>query len=272
MANTGRLSKSAQKHIRDHAGRQSDKEMAKFLGKTEGAIRKYRTEKLGLGDDVGADKTDEIYILNELHADKLWPITKKRFANNDELMFFEIKWVNYNKQMGGDVWPTEKSQVEQMIFHEILLNRLMVQHADIRKNINQLQKLIDAESKKDLNDRNEDRIYKCISDRIAAEGLDSDTHKKINDAQQRLDVLSKSLKATRDQRVTTLKESGKGIMGLMQKLVDPVFREEEGFEMAIIAEAVKRERKRLAEYHEFADGEVDRPFLDSSTVREDDGI
>jgi len=269
MANTGRLSKYAQKYIQDHAGRESDKEIAKVIGKTEGAVHRFRTEKLGIGDDVGADKTDEIYIINELHSDKLWPITKRRFAGDDEAMFFEVKWIKYIKQMGGDVWPTEKSQVEQMIFHEILLNRLMVQHADIRKNINQLQKLIDTESKKDPNDRNEDRIYKCISDRIAAEGLDSDTHKKINDAQQRLDVLSKSLKATRDQRVTTLKESGKGIMGLMQKLIDPAFREEEGFEMAIIAEAVKRERKRLAEYHEFADGEVCQPLLSSETVKED---
>ena len=52
----------------------------------------------------------------------------------------------------------------------------------------------------------------------------------------------------------------------MRELDELEARETEGFDMAVQAIAAEKARERLSDFHEYEDGEVDQPLLNSDTV------
>ena len=76
----------------------------------------------------------------------------------------------------------------------------------------------------------------------------------------------KDLKGTREQRKRVADDAKTNFSMWMRQLDELETREAEGFDMAVQAIAADKARKRLSEFHEYEDGEVDQPLLNSETV------
>ena len=88
--------------------------------------------------------------------------------------------------------------------------------------------------------------------------------KLLNEQQK----ISKDLKATREQRIKRIEDGKSSWIGLIRMLEDEEIREKEGREMEIMNMSVEQQIKKLSEYHEYQDGEVDTPLLTPETVQD----
>ena len=71
----------------------------------------------------------------------------------------------------------------------------------------------------------------------------------------------KDLKATRNERLKTVEESGKDIFALIKLLDEQKLRETEGRMTGLVYEAAKTKEGQMRQEMVFADGEVDRAWL-----------
>ena len=81
--------------------------------------------------------------------------------------------------------------------------------------------------------------------------------------------MHKDLKTTRDQRLKIIEDSKKTYADLIKLLDDESTRVNFGQEMEIRRIAKDKEYFKLAQYHDFMDGMVDRPILNAETVMQD---
>ena len=78
----------------------------------------------------------------------------------------------------------------------------------------------------------------------------------------------KDLKATREQRIEKLENNKQTLASLVNKILrDPDFYEQEGKALEKMRMAMEQEKERLSDYHEYADGTVDQPFLTPETIK-----
>lgn len=78
----------------------------------------------------------------------------------------------------------------------------------------------------------------------------------------------KDLKATREQRIEKLENNKQTLSSLVNKILrDPDFYEQEGKALEKMRMAMEQEKERLSDYHTYADGGVDIPFLTPDTVK-----
>jgi len=105
---------------------------------------------------------------------------------------------------------------------------------------------------------------------LEGKGITTGTdHQRLTDRLYTLENEIISIQLNQEMMKKQLKKCGT-LGELLSKLKDDKWREEAGFEMAIIAEAVKRLKEKWGEFHEFADGEVDRILISDETVDDED--
>ena len=80
----------------------------------------------------------------------------------------------------------------------------------------------------------------------------------------------KDLKGTREQRKRVADDAKTNFSMWMRELDTLEMKEREGFDLMVQAAAADKAEERLGDYHRFEDGEVDRPLLNSETVKDDD--
>ena len=83
------------------------------------------------------------------------------------------------------------------------------------------------------------------------------------------DIATK-LKASRDQRKNINEDAHHTWPAYLRMLEDPKQREVIGRETELRKLAADKAVTRLAKWHKFEDGEVDQPFLNASTVQDDE--
>lgn len=254
--------------IADNAGLMDDAQIAAEICKTEKMVTKFRVEKLGKGADITHTQSLAAKIRSALYAEPQWPLYQTLYTDK-EILYFENKWVEYFTQFRDDVWATEKTQIVNMIDLEISKIRVSKEEMTFVQELNEIQHEINRQMEHEIEFRDDNLLTGYISQKIAL-GLALRSSREIkNVLLGRISEIVKQLKGTRDQRIAHLEKAGVGFMGLLQKMVDPKFRNEEGKEMELIRRAVALEKRRLGEYHEYEDGSVDRPLLSDATVKGD---
>lgn len=266
MASAGRLSNKHKKFIADNAGMMTDDEIAKEIGKTEAMVTKYRVFTLGKGDDLTDSQSFAAKIRCALHAEPHWPLYQSLYTA-PEIIYFENKWVEYFTQFRDDVWATEKMQIVNMIDLEISKMRVSKEEKTFITEIAAVQHEINRQLEHPIEIRDNNLLSDCMGQKISLGLALKNSRDEKNGLLMRIDAIVKMLKGTRDQRIAYLEKAGAGFMGLLSRMVDPKFRDEEGREMELIRRAVAMEKRRLGEYHEYEDGSIDRPLLSDATIK-----
>lgn len=266
----GQLSLEEEQYIRDHVSVLPVQQIAENLNRTIKPVERYITEsKIGLKSKD--EQENDTTLRQKLHAKTFWiEITKQFDKSTGELQYFEDTWIGLVKQFREDVLPAEELQIKQFITIDILINRSMKERKRHIADTEKLQDEVDKEYKLPEDVRDTAKLVNLETQlsfaRNSIANYTNEYTKLLNEQQK----ISKDLKATREQRIKRIEDGKSSWIGLIRMLEDEEIREKEGREMEIMAMAVDKNKKLLAEYHNYADDSVDSPLLTPETVLEKD--
>ena len=265
----GQLSLYEMQFIRDNFTALSVKEISEQLNRSEKPIQRYVIENRLL--DSPEEKNEDQNLRRKLHSKTFWPEIKRQFdTETGELQYFEDTWVGLIKQFREDVLPAEELQIKQFITIDILINRSMKERKRHIEETQKLQRLVDKEYDKPEDTRDIPKLSNLETQlNFARNSISNYTNEytKLLGEQQKI---SKDLKATREQRIKRIEDGKSSWAGLIRMLEDETIREKQGREMEILALATDKFLDAMSEYHEYQDGEVDKPFLTPETVLKED--
>lgn len=234
-------------------------EIATTLGRSVEVIRR-RIYQMAIETPV----SEELFVI--LRGKNYYREIKKQFTS-EELVFFELQWMDYYNQFNQDVTHTEEMQMVELIRTEILINRAMKIRMDSEGAIASLTKLINVELSrpKDQQDINAISIYQQqIGSIMGAQSASISEHDKLVTKKEKY---LREIKGTREQR-KKVADDAKQNFTMWLKLIDNLAVQEiEGHNIAVHAKAAEKAKERLSELHEYEDGEVDYPILNHETLK-----
>ena len=261
----GKLSKDEMNFIRQNCFDLSLEEIANTLNRTVKPVQKFiDKENLKM-----RNMTDVEHLLVGLRDRYYYKELRKQFQDT-ELIFFEHQWVDYFRQFSEDVTHTEEMEILEVIRTEVLINRGMEDRQEALKNIARLNKLIEDEMEKPAITRDTQALANFqtqLGAAIASKSAYINEHEKLLTKKERL---LKDLKGTREQRKRNADDAKTNFTSWLRQLDDKKNREEEGFDMEVQRVAADKAMERLSEYHEYEDGIVDQPILNSDTLIKDE--
>lgn len=268
--------------IEQNANSMTDDEIAKHIGRAAVTVVKYRKragidkpsgkvtkadKKTYIFDDMD-DASKRAYIQTELENSSDYIKLKDGIFSPIELKAYTDAYVNYVMQFKSDLKATEYTQVRQVCRYEILMDRNLLDKKDAIKQVSEMEAEVAAERKNIPPDftlinmlQTNIEIIKEANTKRAKEYLDYGKEHK---------AILKDLKATRDQRIQKIEDTKTNFFDLLKSLMDYETQIQESREMELARMAMAQETDKLSEYHEYVDGEVDKPILNEHTVGEDD--
>ena len=199
--------------------------------------------------------------ISQLRLKHFWPTIKKSLLN-EEIGAFENSWAALSSQFSHQgVTATDEIMMKDVIIEDILLHRALEQKKNILQEIKANEKLLAEERNKDREDRDTDFMTNALRTIVQLRGTSEAYTKEINEIKKTKDSKFKDLKATRNERLKTVEESGKNIFALIKFLDEQEMRETEGRMTGLVYEAAKKKEGQMKQEMVFADKEVDSPWL-----------
>lgn len=265
---SGTMSKDEKDYIRKFMGLKSDAEIGKILNRAEVQIERYRKQILEESADISLKATERTKWIEELHRDTEWDNIKKQFTK-EELITFENSYAEMMFQF-KEVYYTEKEQIFSYITTKIKLIRHNIEVIKSQKDIERMERLLEdtydkAEYDKD-NKSMKELLISLEQQLAAAKNASFAKTKEYKELSAQAESILGKLKATREQRIKKVEDSKHNIIGLLKFLDDQENRKALGIELLLADAAAEQEKKRLTEYHTYADGTVDRPILLPETI------
>lgn len=268
----GKLTKKDKQYIQDYHKIRDVKDIALHLKRYEMTVRDY------INTLVAPDPTSIPTNLNDfdnniasfsLRQKPEWLQISNQF-DPDELKHFEHKYNELVAQFDNDVTATEDMQIIHLIKLELLTNRILVDIRKLEKDQRRIRKNLAAF--RSIGNLTETDIERISGLEESLSSLISIAHGKNKEYIQ-LDAeyvkQMREMKGTREQRLKNIEERKENWMALMKAVQDKDFIEQEGSMLAKIQKAVDNERKRLTDYHQYGDNQLDQPILSAETIKDD---
>lgn len=260
---TGRLSKDEQRIIARLAPSATPEDIAKELDRSVESVENYMKKELKVG--LSAVET----AAYELEDRPYWIELEGQFTPH-ELELFKYHWAKIISQFKDDVFPTEEIQVVDVIKLELLMNRCLKTSKDNMLLLNETEQDLarERELEPELRDIDAMQGYQrtIASLRAAQESLNKD----YRELQTKKATMLREIKGTREQRIKRLEDSKQSFTAWVASLMqDSDLLKSYGIEMEKMRLAMEKEKERLSDFHKFEDGDVDQPFLNSETVKDD---
>jgi hypothetical protein len=262
----GRLSNQEMDYIRKNIKVKGSEEISVALGRAEETIIDFaKKEGLTFVGHTPELSTIENKISKELRESPQWEMLKDELQVK-ELDLFIRQYAKVMAQFSHDgVLPTEETQVFQLIKFEILIHRNLRatkrSHADIKRIETQLSKLFVENQEQQMSDNDKTYAIKMEEQLLSLRGGQQAKSAELIKLSEKHADLLKSLKSSRDQRISKLENSNKNVLSLLKDMQNKEFRDREGKQTTLVNMAAQKERVRLSQPHKFADGTVDRPLL-----------
>lgn len=260
----GKLSLQEMAYIKQNCFDLSLEEIANTINRHVEPVRKYIDQQ----NLKARDLTDDEHLLSTLRARYYYKQLQKQFSDS-EIIFFEHNFIDYFKQFNEDVSHSEEMQIIEVIRTEVLINRSMEDRRTIMDSIQTLEQLIDEEMDQPADDRDGQVLasYQAqLGAMIGSKSAYINEHEKLVTKKEKY---LKDLKATREQRKRIADDAKTNFIMWLRELDDLETREREGYDMEVQSRATDKARNKLTELHEYEDGIVDQPLLNSDTLIEE---
>lgn len=263
----GKLSNKEMDFIRQNCFNLPLEEIAETLNRTVTPIQKFiDKENLKM-----RNMTDDEHLLVQLRGRYYYKELQKQFTDA-ELIFFEHQNIDYFRQFSEDVTHTEEMEILEVIRTEVLINRGMEDRQEVIQNINRLNNMIDTELEKPMAMQDTVALASFqtqLGAAISSKSAYINEHEKLLTKKERL---LKDLKGTREQRKRNADDAKTNFSAWLRQLDDDKTRKDESFDMEVHRVAADKATERLAELHQYEDGLVDQPILNSDTLLEEEEI
>lgn len=242
-------------------------EIASNLDRDPSSVKDWVERNIGFS----SKQKKEAAVANELKTRPYYRELKRQFSE-EELEMFEFHFKKMWSQFKDDVFHTEEMQIIDTIKLEILMSRILTSQ---RANENQIEiysGMVRQEKEVAVDQRDNELIFELERQVAVLRASQETLSKDYKDLQARKGTMLKDLKGTREQRIKAIEDSKETFASLVKQIAtDEDFRVKIGLEMEKMRLAVEKEKERLAEYHTYEDGAVDRPFLTEETYNWDGG-
>jgi len=260
----GRLSKSDWEYIEANAERLSPEKIAENLDRNLESVEKYLKK---LGKSFNKHEAFAVQAEYDIKSRPYWKELKAQFSD-EELDLFLYHWKQTIAQFRKDVLATEELQIIDTIKLEILMNRALREQQESMERVRILEAEIDLEKARDSDQQDKEMIFNLERQIASLRAAKESLSREFKDLQTKKASMYKDLKATREQRIEKLENNKQTLSSLVNKILrDPDFYEQEGKALEKMRMAMEKERERLSDYHEYADGTVDQPFLTPETIK-----
>ena len=260
----GRLSKSDWEYIEANAERLSPEKIAENLDRNLESVEKYLKK---LGKSFNKHEAFAVQAEYDIKSRPYWKELKAQFSD-EELDLFLYHWKQTIAQFRKDVLATEELQIIDTIKLEILMNRALREQQESMERVRVLEAEIDIEKARDSDQQDKEMIFNLERQIASLRAAKESLSREFKDLQTKKASMYKDLKATREQRIEKLENNKQTLSSLVNKILrDPDFYEQEGKALEKMRMAMEKERERLSDYHQYADGTVDQPFLTPETIK-----
>ena len=260
----GRLSKSDWDYIDANAENLSPEKIAENLGRTVESVEKYLKK---LGKSFNKHEAFAVQAEYDIKSRPYWKELKAQFSD-DELELFLYHWKQIIAQFRKDVLATEELQIVDTIKLEVLMNRALREQQESMERVRALDAEIELEKTKDSDQQDKEMVFNIERQIASLRAAKESLSREFKDLQTKKASMYKDLKATREQRIEKLESNKQTLSSLVNKILrNPDFYEQEGKALEKMRLAMEKEKERLSDYHEYADGTVDQPFLTSETIK-----
>jgi hypothetical protein len=252
-----RLSEEDKSFIEENYKIASVSAISSKLKKQRATVDSYLREFLK--DSLDADI---VVLQNKLRGKPEWDQIQKEFVE-DELEFFEYAYAKLVNQFKGDVLPTEETQIFNLIRVEILMNRNLKNRRRAIEDVEKYKKIQDEIYSRGTDISKDERLFienivRNLQQAQAAEETKTAEYVKFLDKHS---SLVDKLRASRDQRVNVIESSKESFIGMLKNLSDEEYRNKHGRQAELMKIALEKEEAHLSEYHQYRDGQLDRPLL-----------
>jgi len=260
----GRLSKSDWDYIDANAENLSPEKIAENLGRTAESVEKYLKK---LGKSFNKHEAFAVQAEYDIKSRPYWKELKAQFSD-DELELFLYHWKQIIAQFRKDVLATEELQIVDTIKLEVLMNRALREQQESMERVRALDAEIELEKARDSDQQDKEMIFNLERQIASLRAAKESLSREFKDLQTKKAAMYKDLKATREQRIEKLESNKQTLSSLVNKILrNPDFYEQEGKALEKMRLAMEKEKERLSDYHEYADGTVDQPFLTPETIK-----
>jgi len=260
----GRLSKSDWDYIDANAENLSPEKIAENLGRTVESVEKYLKK---LGKSFNKHEAFAVQAEYDIKSRPYWKELKAQFSD-DELELFLYHWKQIIAQFRKDVLATEELQIVDTIKLEVLMNRALREQQESMERVRALDAEIELEKARDSDQQDKEMIFNLERQIASLRAAKESLSREFKDLQTKKAAMYKDLKATREQRIEKLESNKQTLSSLVNKILrNPEFYEQEGKALEKMRLAMEKEKERLSDYHEYADGTVDQPFLTPETIK-----
>lgn len=261
---TGRLSRSDWDYINSHSETLSPEKIAENLGRSVESVENHLKK---IGKSFNKHEAFATQAEYDIKARPYWRELKAQFSE-EELELFLYHWKQIIAQFRKDVLATEELQIVDTIKLEVLMNRALREQQESMERVRVLEAEIDLEKRRDSDQQDKEMIFNLERQIASLRAAKESLSREFKDLQTKKAAMYKDLKATREQRIEKLESNKQTLASLVNQILrDPEFYEEEGKALERMRLAMEKEKERLADYHEFADGTVDQPLLTPETVK-----
>lgn len=260
----GRLSKADWDYIEANCEKLSPEKIAENLGRTVESVEKYLKK---LGKSFNKHEAFAVQAEYDIKSRPYWKELKAQFSE-DELELFLYHWKQIIAQFRKDVLATEELQIVDTIKLEVLMNRALREQQESMERVRALEAEIDLEKARDSDQQDKEMIFNVERQIASLRAAKESLSREFKDLQTKKAAMYKDLKATREQRIEKLESNKQTLSSLVNKILrNPEFYEQEGKALEKMRLAMEKEKERLSDYHTYADGTVDQPFLTPETVK-----
>jgi hypothetical protein len=270
----GAISKEEREFLEKNYKTLSSAEIAEALGRTEDTVKNWLVTlfKISPDESMTDEMVERAVITKELVKSPEYATLHDELTD-DELKYFRHRYAKLMTQFHGNVAATEETQVYMLIKYEILKHRNLKETKDTVQDIERIEKMI-----KDTYESYEDIDRKDIPDNIKMflanlenQLLAARTARQSKSAEyvkftEKISLLMKDLKATRDQRIAKVDEISETLIDVMKKLEQEEFRKKAGRQMELLSMAAEKEKQRLSQLHTYSDGSISQPLLTPETI------
>ena len=243
--------------------------IAKKLNREPSAVRKYCQRKGVTNDITSIEKNIEAKTKKSPHFEELNNILTDREMDLAHKIYTELM-----RQFGGDILPSEEIQVIDFCIVSAMLNRALARDKEINRIMGDqlaLRDLLEKQKESIEEEEDQDDWYDKIEQvDMRVQNL-SDELKEVKKNQVAFLIqkkeATKSMNMSRDQRkdeISKANENWADFVYFLKK--NPDFRKMLGYELESMRLGMKEEYIRLTAIHEYADGELDHPILNSDVV------
>ena len=267
----GALSDEEKRSIEQHIKFDSFSAVAKKLNRNEATVRKWCQRNGITKDRASENKNLEEKKKRSPHFEELSNILTDREMDLAVKIYTELM-----RQFGSDILPSEEIQVIDFCVISASLNRALAKEKEIQKILDQqiaLRELLEKEKPSfDEDDGNlaDDWMDKIDQIDLRISTLTDDlkeTKKNQLSFFDKKEKATNALGASRNNRAKDIAKSNENWSDFVVYLKTNVdFRTRLGLEIERARLSVKEEFIRLSQLHEYDDGIVDYPLLNSDVV------